>query len=173
MPARSRRLALAAAVLAVAAPAASAHPLHEAPQTGEVTIHEPFTQWTGEAAGSVVQLAHHLYEAQLVDECDSRFCDEFLLTVGPGAKKLEIGVEDPGGYTEVQIRDEAGNEVFFSTGDADVATVWRKKNPPAGKYLVEVLTDALAPAPAGDASYEAYAKLDDGIATPLPDGPAS
>lgn len=162
--------AAGAALLAAAAVSAvaDAHPLHPAPDAGEVTIYEPRYAWTGEAAGSAVQLAHHLAEEQLVDECDPRFCDDFALTVGPGARKLEVTVEDAGGYTEVQVRDKDGKEVFFSTGTADAPTVWRTSRPVPGTYIVEVLTDALAPAPAGDASYTATAELDDGIATPRP-----
>lgn len=160
---------LAMSALAMGAAGAQGHPLHEPPDSGDVTIYDPVQAWAGESTGSAVQLAHHLYEAQVYDECDPPFCDAFALKVGPGAKKLEIKVADPGGWTEVQIRDESGAEVFYSTGDADVPTVWRVKNPKAGTYMIEVLTDALAPAPAGDPSYEAVAKLDDGVATPLPE----
>lgn len=172
---RLRAFAVAAVAAVVTAAGASvvadAHPLHETPGVGEVTIYEPKYAWTGEAAGASVQVAHGLGGRQLLDECNPRVCDEFLLTVGPGARTLEVAVEASGGKLEVQIHDEAGREVFYSPGAANAPTVWRVEDPAPGRYLIEVLTGALAPAPLGDAAYTAFARLNDGIATPRPSEP--
>lgn len=157
---------LRALVLATATAALLALPAQAAtPEQGKLTIYEPSITWTGEAMGSALQYANYFYGAQVVDDCEAPFCDVFTLTLEqPGL--LEIGAEDATGYTEMQVKDAKGNELFWSAGDADVPTVFTT-DAEAGTYTVEVLTDALAPE-VNDASYTAYAKLNDGVAEPRP-----
>jgi hypothetical protein len=144
-------LGAALTTLAFAGPAQAAEP-----EKGEVSSTTPTIEWTGEAMGTAVQYAHYFAGSQLVDDCAAPLCDSFTLTVGEDGKRLVISAED-NGYTEMQIRDAAGNEVFYSTGEDAAATVFSKSNPKKGTvYTVEVLTDALAPE-VDDASYFASA----------------
>jgi hypothetical protein len=146
--------------LALALPAAAA-----TPEQGKLTRFEPSITWAGESTGSLVQYAHFFRGAQVVDECVAPLCDSFTLTV-EDAGFLEIGAEDASGYTEMQVKDAEGNELFWSEGEDGVPTVFATDAEP-GTYTVEVLTDALAPE-VDDSSYTAYAKLNDGIAEPRP-----
>lgn len=153
MSLRRRALTLAAATLAVAAPAASA----ATPAEGTLTLENPELTWSGEAMGSAVQYLHYFQGEQVVDECYPTICDSFTLTLAdPG--NLEISVSDPTGYTEVQIKDEEGNELFWSGGDDGTPTTYVEEDAEPGTYTIEVLTDALAPAPLDDPSYEAVAR---------------
>jgi hypothetical protein len=153
MSLRRRALTIAAAALAVGAPAASA----ATPADGTLTLDEPELRWSGEAMGSAIQYLHYFQGEQVIDDCAAPFCDTFTLTLAdPG--NLEISVEDASGYTEVQIKDEEGNELFWSGGDDGVPTTYVEYEAEPGTYTVEVLTDALAPAPLDDPSYSATAK---------------
>lgn len=161
---RLRALALSAGL---ASSLAAVLPAHAAtPEQGTLTKYEPTVTWAGEATGSAVQFAHFFYGAQLVDDCAAPLCDSFTLKV-EDAGSLEIGAEDASGYTEVQVKDAEGNELFWSGGEDAVPTVFYTDVEP-GTYTVEVLTDALAPE-VDDGSYTAYAKLNDGVAEPRPE----
>lgn len=142
-----------ATALVLAAPGFAA-----TPEKGEITLEKPRVEWSGEAAGTVVQYAHYFRGEQIVDECIAPMCDSFTLTVGPGAESLVISAEDESGYTEMQVKDASGTEVFWSAGDDGVPTVYDVFEPAAGVYTVEVLTDALAPE-LDDPSYSAFAQV--------------
>jgi len=165
MTTRTRLTALTAgALLALTGSAQAA-----TPETGSVDIHDqPRIEWTGNAAGSAVNLAHFFLESQVVDDCEAPLCDAFTLTVGPDAKKLEVSAENSYGYVEMQVRDSSGAEVFYSVGDADQPTTWSKTKPKAGTYTVEVITSALARSVDDDA-YFAFAQVNGGVATPRPE----
>lgn len=143
-----------AATLVSAAPASAAEPA-----SGEITLDKPRVEWSGEAAGSLVQFAHYFRGEQIVEDCVAPMCDSFTLTVGPGAESLIISAEDASGYTEMQIRDSSGAELFWSGGDDGVPTVYEEYDPAGGVYTVEILTDALAPGPVDDPSYSAFAEV--------------
>lgn len=151
----SARLALTtlAATLVLAAPGLAA-----TPDKGEITLEKPRVEWSGEAAGSAVQYAHYFWGEQIVDDCVAPMCDSFTLTVGPGAASLIISAEDESGYTEMQIKDASGTEIFWSAGEDGAPTVYEEIEPAGGVYTVEVLTDALAPE-LDDASYSAFAEV--------------
>jgi hypothetical protein len=165
MTTRTRVAALAGALLLALPGAAQA----AEPSEGAIDIYDtPEVSWTGNAGGSAINLAHFFLDQQVVDDCVQPFCDVFTLTVGPDAKKLEVGAENTYGYVEMQIRDEAGNEVFYSVGEADVPTVYKKSKPKPGVYTVEIITSAIAPSVDDDA-YFAYANVNDGVKTPRPE----
>ena len=137
---------------ALAAPALAA-----TPESGKLTLEQREVAWSGEAMGTALQFANFFYGEQIVDDCVAPTCDVFTLTVdAPGY--VEIAAED-NGYTEVQVKDAEGNEVFWSGGETDAATVFATEVEDKATFTVEVLTDALAPAPADDPSYTAYATL--------------
>jgi hypothetical protein len=152
----TRKLALPLAVIAAGAfsPAASA----ATPAEGTLTLDAPSLEWSGEAMGSVVQFAHFFQGEQIVDECYEQICDSFTVHVkDPGV--LTISAEDETGYTEMQIMNEAGEEIFWSGGEDAVPTVYTEVVDKPVTYTVEVLTDALAPAPVDDPSYRGSATL--------------
>lgn len=150
-------LGAALTTLALAAPVQAAEP-----SSGTVDSQNTLVEFTGESTGTAVQYAHFFLGSQLVEDCVAPLCDSFTVTVGEDGKRLVISAED-NGYTEMQIRDAAGNEVFYSTGEADGPTVFSKTNPKKGTvYTVEILTDALAPE-VDDGSYFASAAF-----TPVP-----
>lgn len=151
------------AALVLAAPAVAAEP-----EQGTLDpFDSPMVEWTGEATGTAVQFAHFFYGAQLVDDCVAPLCDSFTLTVTEKDQKVEIGAEDSTGYTEMQIKDAAGNEIFWSEGQESGPTVFKKTKMAAGTYTVEVLTDDLLPG-IDSGEYFAYAKMNDGIAKERP-----
>lgn len=162
MTLRSRALAVAGAALTTVAFAGPANAA--TPETGTLKVTEPTLEWTGESFGSAVQYAHFFYGEQLVDDCVAPNCDTFTLTLADKGK-LEIGAEDATGYTEMQIKDASGTEIFWSEGVESGPTVFKQSNVPAGTYTVEILTDALAPE-LDDGSYSGYAKLNDGKVPP-------
>ena len=151
---RAIALTAAAAFAAAAAPSA----LAASPAEGTLTLDGPPVEWTGEAMGSAVQYAHFFQGRQVVDECFAPICDSFTLTLAD-AGNLQIDVEDPSGYTEVQIKDAEGNEVFWSEGVEDGPTTYVEYEAQPGTYTIEVLTDALVPAPLDDPSYSAIAQF--------------
>jgi hypothetical protein len=170
MTTRTRVAALAGAVLLALPGAASA----AEPAEGTLDLYDtPRVEWTGETYGGAINninfFGELVNEGQTVDECAEPFCDTFTLTVPEGAKKLKVSAEDAG-YTEVQIKDAAGEVVFYSTGEAEGATVWTKSKPKAGTYTVEVITDAFDPEGiTGDVEYVAFAEINDGVKTPRPE----
>ena len=136
----------------LAAPAAAA-----TPESGKLTYDQRKVEWSGEATGTLVQFAHYFYGEQIVEDCVAPMCDAYTLEVGdPGY--LEISAED-NGYTELQVLDAAGNEVFWSGGEADVPTVFQTDVEAPTTFTVEVLTDAIAPDVIDDPSYSAFATL--------------
>lgn len=142
---------LGSAILAAPAGAAT-------PESGKLTHDQRKVEWTGEAMGSALQYAHFFYGGQIVDDCVAPVCDTFTLEVAdPGY--VEISAEDESGYTEVQIKDAAGNEVFWSEGVEDGPTVFGTDVEGPTTFTVEVLTDAIAPAVIDDPSYTAFATV--------------
>lgn len=156
--------ALAALTMMGGAPA-----LASEPASGSVDIYKPTLSWTGTAAGSAINLAHFFWGEQIVDDCRSPYCDAFTLTVVDDKQKVEISaIDDEGyGYTEMQIKDASGSEIFWSEGDADVPTVYTNTKMPKGTYTIEILTDHLAPV-IDPGEYTGSVKMNNGVAVTPP-----
>lgn len=155
-----------AALLLAASPAAAA-----SPETGTIDQYDnQRVDWSGEAMGSVLQYGHFFNGGQIVDDCEAPLCDRFELTIADDKQRVEISAEDSTGYTEMQVKDPDGNEIFWDGGDDGMPTTFVATYLKAGTYTVEVLTDALAPG-IDDASYVAYAEMNRGVPNERPAEP--